>query len=199
MKKGTLINRSVLAKTLKGVVLGSLIFACFHMEGYAVNIYMVDDYGEVIVNPLVNMNTSNFSFQPHTVTGTFGVSTQKIMVSNQTTTQGWSVTLSASAPTAVWSDGGSNTIDFNDSTGEQLTVDPSGATVVRDDQGSISGINMGSSASFEQGVVDSITLFTSTSAEAYHDYEFTGIALSQWLPALKTVGTYQIDFVLTVS
>lgn len=170
-----------------------------HPYVMAVNVYIVDDLEEVILSPLVTMNSATFSFVPQDINGTFGSATQKIMISNQTSNQAWSVTIAASSPTDLWSDGGSNTIDFNDSSGEQLTIDPSGATVVRDDQGSISGISMGSSVSFEQGVTDSITLFTSSSAEAFHDYEFTGVSLSQWVPAMKPVETYELNLVLTVS
>ncbi len=173
-----------------------------------------DDNGDTITNPSVTMSGTISSFQNQTSTGTLGTSTEQIIVANRTDTQAWSVTIAATdGNTAVWEDttpSSSYTMDFNDTSGAgQLTIDPSSATpyvATLDGSRKItgltadpSGVSVGSQASFEQGVTDSITLFSSTTATAQSVYTLQGVDMSQVVPAKKEGGSYEINLTLTVS
>ncbi len=98
-------------------------------------------------SPAVTMTAAPFSFSCQTATGTFGAAEQLIYVKNpDASDSGWTVTLAASAPTAVW-DGAVTDYDFNDpgtagcvddgattdadAFGGQMTVDPSGGTLAK--------------------------------------------------------------------
>ena len=112
----------------------------------SLSVEIVDAGYSTVVSPSVTMTSKTFSFTCLTggsaSTGTFGTASQVIYVKNpDAADNGWSVTLAASAPTAVWDSAGTD-YDFNDPTTSgcgdgadadslkgQLTVDPSGGTL----------------------------------------------------------------------
>jgi len=172
-----------------------------------------------VTTPNVNMSAKTFSFNCQSggsaSTGTFGSSTERIYVDNpDAADNGWTLTIAASVSTATWSDGGSNTFDFNDagssgctdgadtdSVAGQMTIDPSGGSTTTDYSGSsTTGISMGSSDTFEEGTGNTITLVTAadTSADIWRGY-FTGFSISQTIPAETPAASYTIDLTLTVT
>lgn len=171
-----------------------------------------------VASPAVAMSAKTFSFSCQSggsaSTGTFGTSSERIYVDNPDgADNGWTLTLAPSAPTAVWTNGGT-TFDFNDSGGSgctdggdadsvagQMTVDPSVGSTTTDYSGSsTTGISLGSSAAYVQGTTDSVTLVTAanTSADVWRGY-FTGISLSQTIPAEQPALAYTLSFTLTAT
>lgn len=163
---------------------------------------IVDSGGTTVASPSVTFSAATFNFDSvQTPTGTLGVSAQKIRVSNTTGTAAWTMSVAAtSGPTTLWTTG-SITYDFNSTAANgRLTVNPSTATITPQGGCSSTGISLGSSTSYNQGVTDSITLATasgSTQTGCYWD--FTGIGLTQDIPAKQSAGTYTISLTLTVA
>ncbi|MEK7583971.1 MAG: hypothetical protein AAB490_01895 [Patescibacteria group bacterium] len=178
----------------------------------SLSVDIVDSGGSPVASPSVAMSTQAFSFALTTPTGTLGSANEKIRVTNTTATAPWSLTIGAtSGSTAVWTTG-SVTYDFNDPTasagdggdadsvGGQLSINPSPATITPQGGCSTTGISLGSSNAFSEGVTNSITLATASgSAQTGCYWDFTGIGLSQDIPAGQAVGTYTINFTLTAS
>ena len=114
--------------------------------------------------------------------------------------------------TDLWRNG-ENTFfyDFNDSTanaedggdtdnyGGQLSIDPSGATLIPGGGCSSSGVTLGSSSSFEEDVINSILLVNASSADSNCDWEVTGIDLSQSIPREQVADSYSLSFTLTIA
>ncbi len=172
---------------------------------------IVDASGVTVGSPAVSFNSMTFNFDKATTTGTFGTSSQKIRLSNPTATAAWSVTLAAtSGATTTWTDGGSNTFDFNDpayaddggdadSVGGRLAVDPSVASLAGVSGCSTSNVSLGSSSAFNEGVTNSVTVYSSTTAATYCRWDLTGVALSQSIPAGQKGATYSLNLTLTAS
>ncbi len=174
-----------------------------------------------VSSPSVSMTAKTFSFNCQSggsaSTGTFGTSSQRVYVDNpDAADNGWTLTLAATnGATSTWANGGATQkFDFNDSSGSgctdgadadafggQLTVDPSVGTTTADYSGSsTTGISLGSSASYVQGATDSVTLVTASSgsADVWRGY-FTGISMSQSIPAEQAADTYTINLTLTAT
>jgi flagellin-like hook-associated protein FlgL len=84
------------------------------------SIDIVDGSYVTVGSPSVTMSAKTFSFTCLTggsaSTGTFGTTTQRIYIKNPDgADNGWTASLAASAPTAVW-DGAVSDYDFNDPT-----------------------------------------------------------------------------------
>ena len=171
--------------------------------------------------PTVALGNKNFSFDcqngSNSATGNLGTNTQRVYVINpHAANNGWTLTIAATgSPTALWQNtSATQFFDFNDPTSSgctdgsdadsragQLTIDPSVATITTDCLScTLSGISLGSSASFNQGVTDSITLINAAaiSDDAWRGYA-TGIGLSQTIPAEQAVDNYYINMTLTVT
>lgn len=179
---------------------------------------IVDASGNAVASPSVAFNALTFSFSAQTATGTLGASAQRIRTYNPSGTATWTVSIAAtSGATAVWTTG-SVTYDFNDSDatgaddadadtkGGKLTVDPSVGTVAgvpTDVACSPStGITKGSSAAFREiaVAVSSITLLSGgATATTYCRWDFTGIGLSQTVPASQGTGSYSLGFTITIA
>lgn len=184
----------------------------------SLSVDIVDGAGATVGSPAVTFGGLTFSFASQVATGTLGAAGQKIRVYNPTGTATWTVSMAATAgPTALWTSGG-NTYDFNDSNadgsddadvdtkGGKLTIDPSAGTVAGvPDDGTCSpatGITKGSSAAYREVAVavSSITLVSGgASATPYCRWDFTGISLSQVVPASQASGTYTLGFTITIA
>ena len=173
-----------------------------------------------VSSPSVSMSTKSFLFTcasgGSASTGTFGSNTQRIYVINPSAANnGWTLTMAAtSGTTSTWSDGGSNTYDFNDASSSgcadgadadsvagQLSVDPSAATLTTDCTGcSTTNVTKGSNSSFAEGSVDSITLLSASAAsdDVWRGY-LTGVGLSQTIPAEQPAASYTINMTLTAT
>ena len=170
-------------------------------------------------SPSASMSAKTLSFSCQSggsaSTGTLGTTSQRLYVINPGgADNGWTLTLAAtSGATSTWTSGG-NGMDFNDPTtsgctdgadtdskGGQLTVDPSGGTLTADCAScTTSNITKGSSAAFNQGTTDSVTLLNAALASdnVWQGY-LTGATLSQTIPAETPSGTYSLNMTLTAT
>lgn len=168
-------------------------------------------------SPTMAMSAATFSFTCQTKTGSFGTASQQIYVNNNNgANNGWTLTVAAQATTNVWDSVGTD-YDFNDLTGSgctdgadagdsvggQMTVNPSVATLAIGQCGSCTtnNISKGSSAAFNQGTTDTITLLTATAAsDDVGDWTLQGVSISQKIPAEQPAASdYDINMVLTVT
>lgn len=162
---------------------------------------IVDGSDVTVGSPSVSFASRSFLATTQTSTGTLGVASQKIRVTNPTSTATWAMVIAAtSGNTTLWSDG-SHTMDFNGAASAgRLTVDASGGTLAGVGSTSTANITKGSSTSFVQGTTDSVTLLTATaSAAAPGQWDFTAVSMTQDIPALQATGNYSISMTLTVS
>ena len=158
---------------------------------------IVDGSGVTVATPGVAMSASNFDFNTtqHS-TGTLGTATEKVRVYNPTTSAAFTVSIAAAAPTDMWV-GANYSMDFNGAVAK-LTVNPSVATVVEKDGGSTAHITKGSSTAFAQGTADSITVISTTTDPKFTQYDITGVALDQAVPARTNGDTYALNLTLTI-
>lgn len=176
---------------------------------------IVDGSYVTVASPSFAMTAATMSFSCQTVTGTFGTASQVIYVKNPDAADGgWSVSLAASATTAVW-DGAASDFDFNDPTTSgctdsadadsvagQLTVDPSAGTLAAGQCASCvtTNVTKGSSNAFVEGTTNSITVLTGAAgSDDIGDWKLTGVSLSQTIPAEQAAANdYDINMTLSV-
>lgn len=174
---------------------------------------IVDSSGAPVTSPSVSMGGAPRSFSCQTVTGALGTNTQKIRINNTSGNPAWTLTMAATGgSTANWS-GGTPKYDFNDTTGSgcadggdtdtlagDLTVNPAAGTVTPQAGCSATGVTLGTSAAFDQGATDAVTLATGSASAAINCYwDFIGISLSQTVPAAQQAGAYSIGMTLTIT
>lgn len=166
-------------------------------------------------SPSVALGSTAFSFSCQTSTGVFGTSSQQVYIRNpDAADNGFVVSLAGSATTAVWDSAGPD-FDFNDPTtagctdggdadsvGGQMTVDASGATLSAGACASCNTTNvtLGSSASFSEGVTNSITLVTAAAgSNDIGDWYVRDIDISQKIPAEQAAANdYDINMTLSI-
>lgn len=160
---------------------------------------VLDSGGAPVGSPSFGMTATTASTTTQTSTGSFGENNQRITVENPgASNTGWTLALSG---TGSWSDGGTNTYPFDAATSAagQLTVDPSVGTLTPT-FGTSTGITKGSSATFNNGVVDSIELLNAgaSSDDVWSGY-ITGVSLSQTVPAGSAAASYSLTVTQTVT
>lgn len=175
---------------------------------------IVDGSYVTVGSPSVAMNAATFSFTCQTATGTFGTASQQIYVANpDAADNGWVVSLAASSPTAYWNSAGTK-MDFNDPTSSgctdgadtdsykgQMTVDPSVATLAQGQSAhGVANVTKGSSAAFNEGTVDSITVLTGAAGSVdIGDWTLQGVSISQKIPAEQPAASdYNINLTLSI-
>lgn len=163
---------------------------------------IVNSGGSSVSNPSVSFSNKNFSWSSQQSTGTLGISSQKLRVTNTRVTRNWTLAIAATTGnTANWVSGG-NAYDFNDSAANgRLQVDASGGTITPKIGCSSTGLSKGVSTYFAHGSTDSITVLSAdgTAAKFTCYWDFTGIGLTQDIPASQKGGTYSISMTLTAS
>lgn len=180
------------------------------------NVDIVNGGYSTVGSPIVSMSALAFDFECQISTGTFGTAGEQIYIKNpDVADSGWTVSLAASATTAVWDSVGTD-FDFNDPTddgcgdgggdldtvGGQMTVDAS-AAVLAVGQCATCGtanVSLGNSAAFSEGVTDSITLVSGAAgSDDVGDWTVQGISVSQDVPAEQPAGNdYDINMVLSI-
>jgi len=174
---------------------------------------IVDEVGGVVIEPSVNFSDTNFDFNFQTTTGVLGIVSEKIRVDNGTQSAGWTLSVAATGGSIdTWSDGTSNEYDFNDPVpdaidgadvdlvGGELFIDSSVGIITPQSGCTNTGVSLGSSASFSEGIIDSITLMSATGSSQIGCYwDLTNILFSQDIPASQPLGTYTLNLTLTVS
>ena len=174
---------------------------------------MVDGSGIPISNPAVAFSDAEFALTCQTAAATFGSTSQRLKIDNGTFGPSWDVSI---APTlgagALWSDGGTNRYDFNDSSsggcadggdtdtyGGQLSINPSAGSIVASPGCSTSGLALGSARSFAEGAVDSVVLASaSSSAPVNCVWYVTGVSFTQKVPPEQANGTYTLSLTVTM-
>jgi hypothetical protein len=176
-----------------------------------------------VTSPTVAMSAKAFSFSCYAggsaSTGTFGTNTERMYVSNgDAADNGWTLTVAATGgATSTWDNGGvTQKFDFNDPTGStagctdgadadlfagQMSINPTAGTLTTDCAScTATGVSLGSSASFNQGTTDSVTLINagSTSNDVWRGY-LTGTTLSQTIPAEQAADSYTFNLTLTAT
>lgn len=211
-----------------GVGVGMLVFAAatptFNqtINPGTLAVDVVDASYVTVGSPSVTMGAVTTGFSCLTggsaASGTLGTATQQIYVQNPgAANAGWDVTIAAtSGTTATWSDGGTNTYDFNDGAGSgctdgadtdtakgQMTVDASGGTVAQGQYSSnTTSVTAGSSASFQETgtPVSSITILTGAAgSDDLGDWKITGISVKNTIPAMQAAASYSLGMTLTVT
>jgi hypothetical protein len=178
-----------------------------------------------VASPAVAMSAKSFSFSCYSggtaSTGTFGTNTERIYVSNgDAADNGFTLTVAAtSGASATWANtGATQKFDFNDSSGApagcsdgadaggdtfagQMTINPAAGSLTTDCVScSLTGVSLGSSAAFNQGTVDNITLINagSTSNDIWRGY-LANASISQTVPAEQTPDSYTLNLTLTAT
>lgn len=198
---------------LSGVWRGQIV--AFRLGTPVLSVDIVDATGTPVATPSASLTAANSSFNCQTVTGTLGVSAQRIRVTNTTASAAWTVAIAAtSGATSLW-DSGTDTYDFNDSAGApagcadgadtdtdagQLTINPAAGTVAPESGCTTTGVSLGASTAFAEGSADSVTLLSASgSANTNCYWDVTGIGLSQTIPPQQTAGSYSLDLTLTIT
>ena len=146
----------------------------------------------------------SLAFNPGNSTGVLGTSTEKVRVSNPTSTVAWTVSIAATGgDSAVWTDGGTNTYPYNSATGAdngRLTVDAATSGVITPASGcSATSLSKGASATFVSGTLSSITILSATTgADTYCYWDLTSVGLTQRIPASQVPASYSLGMTLSV-
>lgn len=177
---------------------------------------IVDSGGSSVSSPSYAMSDHTFSFSCTDKTGTLGTNTQRLRVTNTTTTPGWALSIAATnGTTSLWQNGGNTEqFDYNDNTGTptgcgdgadgdsksgQLTFNPTVGSNSPEAGCSAANIGLGSQASFVEGSVNSVTLASATSSAQTDCYwDLTNISSSQAIPSEQATSTYTLNLTLTI-
>ncbi len=179
---------------------------------------IVDAAFATVAAPNVPLSAVTFGFTCQTSTGKFGTTTEKLYISNPTGAT-WGLNLAATTTTAVWRSTSTPSLsfDYNDAGGSptgcidnattadadsvagQMTVDPSVATVSvgQCTGGCVTGnVTLGTSAAFNEGSVDIISI--ATGAATIGDYTIEQVDISQTIPQEQGVASdYAIELEIT--
>ena len=215
--KNRVIKRSIIAAAIAVLFGSSLAYAATTpqlnqtISDGVRSTDIVDAGGASVASPAATFGALTFSFNTQDATASsIFTSAQKIRVSNPTSTAVWSVNIAGSAPTALWTSGG-NTYDFNDSSGYtdgadtdtkggQLAVDPSGGTIAGVNGCATANVTTGTSDAFVEGTNNSIDLFSGAAGSAtYCRWDFTGVNMTQKIPAGQPSGSYSLAMTITVT
>lgn len=179
---------------------------------------IVDGSFVTVASPSVVFNAVTFSFSCQSTPGTFGTASEQIYIQNpDAADNGWTASLAAdSGPTSFWDSAGTD-MDFNDPTGApagcadgadtdslagQLSINPSVATLAVGNclVCTTTGVTLGSSSAFSEGVTDSITIATAAAgANDIADYTIQGVSASQQIPPEQPAASdYNIDMTLSI-
>ena len=162
---------------------------------------IVDSSGNNVTSPSVSFSSLVFSMNSQTSTGTLGASSEKIRVTNPTSTPTWTASIAAtSGPTALWQ-GSDKNYDFNGSAAAgQMTINPTAGTITGAGSTSIANVSLGASNSFAQGTKDSIDLMSAAiGAQAPGQWDLTNVGISQTVPAGQAAQSYSIQMTVTIS
>lgn len=166
--------------------------------GGSLSVDIVDSGGNSVVSPTASFLAAGFNWSAQLSTGTLGVASQKIRVSNTTSTPTWTLSVSAAANTDLWTSGG-NTYDFNGSAATgRLQMNASTATVTPQSGCATTGVSKSAAAYFVQGTQDAVNLIVAgPTSETNCYWDITGVTMTQDIPALQNTGNYALNLVVT--
>jgi hypothetical protein len=176
---------------------------------------LVDSGGSTVSAPSFNLASLGFLFECSSTSGLIGQSSQRIRITNTTASPGWTLSIAPSAgTTALWKNAGNTqSYDFNDSTssgcsdgadadskGGRMTIDPSVGVLSAQSGCTNANTSLTTGTSFQEGVVDSITLLSaSSSAQTNCYWDLTGVGVGQTVPAEQASDSYKLDLTVTVT
>jgi len=181
---------------------------------YGVDI--VDNAGTSVIAPFVSFPTGVVATtQCNLPTAMLGIPSQKLRINNDLKTNGWNVTIAATAgPTASWTAGTSH-YDYNDASGTlpgcgdggdadayagQLRINPTSATLTPKTGCTASGLSLGPDTKFSEGAIDAITIASANASTARFCYwDVTNVALEQRIPPRTPAGAYGLDMTITMT
>ncbi len=176
---------------------------------------IVDATGAPVASPHFTMNNSGYPYACDEIAGTLGISSQKIRVSNMTSSSAWSMSIAATeGASALWRNAGNTQqYDYNepngspagcsdgsdtDSVAGKLRIEPSGATITPQAGCSTTNISRGSNQDFNESTTSAITLMTaSSSANVGCYWDLTGVNLRQYIPAGQASDSYSLNLTIT--
>ena len=165
---------------------------------------IVDAAGDTVGSPAVTFGAVSFSFDAQNAIGTLGTASEKIRVSNPTTTAAWNLSIAATGGAGTtWTDGGTNTYPF-DSTGGadtgRMTVDAATNGVITPwGTCTNTGLTLGTSDFFLNGTTDSIDLLTAGgTADTSCRWDLTAVDVTQRIPAGQVPTSYTLGMTITV-
>ena len=175
---------------------------------------IVNGSGTSVVSPAVAFSAAAPSFSCQTTTAVLGTSSERIRITNGTTTPGWTLSVAATnGNTSQWQSGAKQ-YDFNDQSGAPagcpdgvdgdtsaglLSVNPSTGSIGAQTTCLPNGLSLGSSVSFNQSVTDNATLLSASSSSQLGCYwDLTNVALSQMIPPEQPQGVYALSLTVTV-
>ncbi len=170
-------------------------------------------------SPSISMGATTINTQCQNVATDFNSASRKLRVINDSGVPGWGLSVAATGgATALWQHSTDPTnYDYNDPSGSptgcypgsdgdlvggQLSLEPSavGATITPKSGCTNTGVTLGSSAAFNQSVIDAITLASGSSSAGLLCYwDLTYQTISQKIPPGQTAGTYTLDLTVTVT
>ncbi|MCA9327019.1 hypothetical protein KDA14_00655 [Candidatus Saccharibacteria bacterium] len=179
------------------------------------SVKIVNGSGGTVGSPGVALSTGVMKFACDATSGTLGTSSENVRVTNHSASVPWTLSIAATAGnTATWTNG-TQYIDYNDPGGSQpgcgegsdgdtyagmLSVGFTGATVLPSAGCTTDGVTTGTSAAFNQGTTDDITLARAGGSATNGCYwDFNGIDISQTIPAEQRPGTYNLDLTITLT
>lgn len=175
---------------------------------------IVNAGGAPVASPSVTMSPTVKDISCNSSTGTLGTSSERLRVINHSANVPWAMSIAATdGTTALWTNG-SALFDFNDPTGApagcsagadtdayagQLSFSFGSASVTAESGCSSTGVTLGSSAGFDEGTIDSITLASASAAAENGCYwDIQGIDVSQSIPGGQPSGNYSLNLTITV-
>lgn len=158
---------------------------------------IVDGSNLSVASPSVAFGAVNFDFACQDGTATLATASQKLQVKNPVNA-GVKVDINAETPaTDVWSDGGTNSYNYNDATGAGCT---NGQMTIGSDATFTQTAGAGSPTQTTPGGAftgaTSVTLLNNTGTVAYNA-DVTGFTLTQKIPAEQAAATYSLPMVVT--
>lgn len=175
---------------------------------------IVDGSGVSVGSPATGLTSTTIPFDCTSTSGTLGTTSQKIRISNSLSTTGWTVSVAPTAGTAaLWSGGGGLLkYDFNDASGSgcydgadgdiysgQMSIDAASETITPKSGCTTTGVSPGSSSSFVEGSINSITLLSANATSSRGCYwDLTDIGVTQNIPANQSPGSYSLNLTITI-
>lgn len=203
MRYGAALSLMALIGAMAGVNLASAAATdtTLHQSISGVlDVAIVDGSGDVVSSPSINFSPLAFSMSEQASNGTLGSASERLRVTNPTSTSTWSLSIAATGGSSAKWTGPTKDYDFNnsDSSKGQLTVSPGAGTIAGVMGTSTSGVSLGSAASFESGATDSVTLMSASgSAASPGQWDLTGVGLSQTVPGGQAAENYSISMTVT--
>jgi hypothetical protein len=165
------------------------------------SVAFVDGLGVILTSP-PTVSFASLLAGATVANGVLAPAAAHLRVTNTRSIAPWSLAIAATlGPTALWNSGSGATMDFNQPGSASLTINPAAASITPvSSPCTNAGLTLGSEATFNQGVVDSITLLTAgAGAMTQCSWDTTGINMAQTIPAAQTPGSYSISMTVTVS